>query len=85
MFETCQLVNSEEALTERSHGPKKNCRGRIIVGNEIGSVSEHCHEPKPENVEEKLLRAELENRAVLTEGQHRSVILAAQRFVKVKS
>ena len=44
----------------------KNCRGPINVGNEIKSVSEHCHEPQPER-EEKSFRAELKTRAVLTE------------------
>ena len=48
-------------------------------------MSEHCHEPQPEKVEEKLFRAELKTRAVLTEEKPKSVILAAQRFLTVES
>ena len=63
----------------------KNCRGRINVGNEIKNVSEHCHEPQPEKVEEKLFRAEFRTQAVLTEEKPKSVFLVAQRFVIVES
>ena len=63
----------------------KNCRGRINVDNEIKSVSEHCHEPQPEKVEEKLFRAELKTRAVLTEQKPKNGILAAQQFLTVES
>ena len=41
---------------------EQNCRSRINVGNEI--KSEHCHEPQPEKVEEKLFRAKFETGAI---------------------
>ena len=71
--------------TESWRSLNKNCRGRINVGNDIKSVSEQCHEPQPEIVEEKLFRAELKTRAVLTEEKPKSVILTAQRFLTVAS
>ena len=64
---------------------KKSCRGRINVGNEIRVVTEHCHEPQPEKIEEKLFRNELKNRAAISEEKPKSLILAAQRLVAVES